>query len=156
MLKNNRLVSYGLAFMAGLILAMMIYFNGSLAMNVHPYWASTIVHGIGFFFGMILFALFPFARSDKKSVKNNLPWWNFMGGISGGLTVVLASITINSSLGVSGSIAFMLLGQILFALFCDLFGFLGIPKRKLEKRTYIQIFFVSLGCALILMSNYEL
>ena len=137
----------------------MIFVNGSLALYVHPYWSSTIVHGIGFLFGFALYALFPFFKNKQTSSKQNgqattpLSWWNFLGGVSGGLTVIFASITINSELSVSGSVALMLLGQILFALICDYFGFLGVIKRKPTLNTYVQIFLVLTGCLMILMSK---
>jgi transporter family-2 protein len=151
MLKNLPTTYTIIGTTTGLILAAMIFFNGALALHVHPYWASAIVHGVGFIFGMLLYPLFPLS---KENVKIKLSWWNFLGGISGGLTVVLASTAINSNLGVSGTVAFMLFGQIIFSLISDHFGLLGLTRRRVNQRTFIQLGLVSCGCALILMSNH--
>ena len=153
MLKNTTSANTSLGILAGFILALMIFFNGSLAKYVHPYWSSAIVHGVGFIFGMLLFPFFPIKRPEKSDLKQKLSWWNFLGGVSGGVTVILASTAINSNLGVSGTISFMLFGQMLFSLLADQFGILGLKKRAIEKKTIIQLTFLIAGCGLIFISQ---
>ncbi|OZG75205.1 hypothetical protein BTA51_02130 [Hahella sp. CCB-MM4] len=133
-------VDWGLALSAGMLLAVMIDVNSLLAAHSSPMTASWIAHGLGAVGAFILVLAFRArqqwhcraeelekAGPDKKI---NSPFWSYLGGIPGAFTVVLAAVTVNSPIGLSGSLALMLVGQVLFGMLCDYFGLFGIPRRQ--------------------------
>ncbi|MGL6481650.1 DMT family transporter [Aeromonas caviae] len=62
------------------------------------------------------------------------PPWAWLGGLPGALTVVLAALCLNSPLGMAGTLALLLLGQLLFGALCDGLGWLGLARAALGKR----------------------
>lgn len=123
-----------LAIGAGGLLAVMIHLNSTLATLSSPLFASWIAHGIGSMAALLLvflyFILFRAKQEQVVSAQRNTPWWCYLGGIPGALTVALAAVTVNSPLGLAGTLAFALLGQILFGSLCDHFGLFGVPKKR--------------------------
>jgi transporter family-2 protein len=125
-----------LALAGGALLAVMINLNSALATFSSPLFASWMAHGIGALVALILVALYANVFGNKpattttetKQVK--APLWSYFGGIPGALTVILAAITVNSSLGLSGTLALGLVGQILFGLVSDHFGLFGLAKKR--------------------------
>lgn len=144
-----------IAFGAGLLLSLMILLNGELAKLLNPISASTVVHATGTMAGAILLWIFPRLRrrSSRTSPSPKLKIsWHYLAGIPGAITVIFASITINSSLGVAGTVGVMLLGQILFALAVDIFGWFGFPKRPPNLYGYLELLCVLSGCYLLIFS----
>jgi transporter family-2 protein len=123
-----------LALTGGALLAVMINLNSALATFSSPLFASWMAHGIGALVALILVALYANIFGNKpvttetKQVK--APVWSYFGGLPGALTVILAAITVNSSLGLSGTLALGLVGQILFGLVSDHFGLFGLAKKR--------------------------
>src|SRR5260370_5727300 len=115
-----------LALAAGMLLALMIGQNSALAKDTTPLFASWMAHGIGAIasLGLVL------AAAPNKE-RRKAPAWAYLGGVPGALTVVLAAITVNSRLALSGTLALSLVGQVLWGLFLDHFGLLGVPRRRL-------------------------
>ncbi|MGL6582984.1 DMT family transporter, partial [Aeromonas caviae] len=62
------------------------------------------------------------------------PPWAWLGGLPGALTVVLAALCLNSPLGMAGTLALLLLGQLLFGALCDGLGWLGLARRRPRER----------------------
>ena len=73
-----------------------------------------------------------------------------MGGLSGAVTVILTSMTVNSPLALSGTLALGLAGQVVFGLAADRWGFLGMPRRKADLRDYAALALIVAGSALII------
>jgi bacterial/archaeal transporter family-2 protein len=122
---------FGLAALAGALLACMVFLNGALAGHVGPVPASFLVHGIGL-------------------VAASALWWAYAGGAFGGVLVIIVGVTVNSELGVSGTIAMLLLGQILTGWATDHFGWFGLPRRSLGMRDLIQVLLVMVGSGVLL------
>ncbi|MGL6324974.1 DMT family transporter, partial [Aeromonas rivipollensis] len=59
----------------------------------------------------------------------------WLGGLPGALTVVLAALCLNSPLGMAGTLALLLLGQLLFGALCDARGWFGLTRRRPRGRT---------------------
>ncbi|WP_026179799.1 DMT family transporter [Hahella ganghwensis] len=147
-----------LALGAGVLLAVMININSQLAEFSSPVVASWVAHGVG---GLAAWGLCLVVGSRKHSVAQRqsrgaaagrIPFWCYLGGVPGAMTVVLAAVTVNSPLGLSGSLALMLVGQILFGLLCDYFGLFGIPRRKLQWRdAHVSLCTIS-GAGIIIFS----
>ncbi|MCC3768665.1 DMT family transporter [Streptomyces sp. UNOC14_S4] len=81
------------------------------------------------------------------------PLWSYLGGIPGAFTVMLASIAVNSDLELSGTIALMLVGQVLFGIVSDSFGLFGTPRRRLVLADFLVVLSVLAGSALIIFGG---
>ncbi|MEJ6403481.1 DMT family transporter [Yoonia sp. 2307UL14-13] len=139
-------ISFLAAFGAGGLLTLMILFNGTLAMHGSLFFSSWVPHLTGTFaaLGLLLVLRPPRAASVRP------PLWAYLGGVSGAVTVMLTSAAMNTALALSGTIALGLAGQVLFSLFADMRGFLGLPQRNPTRRDFISILLIMAGSLIII------
>lgn len=84
-----------IAFGTGGLLTLMVFFNGELGHYGNPLFASWAAHGTGTV-AAILFLLYRRRPATEPQPKPAAPFWAYLGGISGALTVMLTSTTVNS------------------------------------------------------------
>jgi len=139
-----------LALTAGVLLVAMISFNSQLAKASTPLFASWAAHAIGTLVSIIF--LFSLARWYPPSAPSTrpVPRWAYAGGIVGAMVVVVATMAVNSPLGLAGALALSLAGQIGFSLLADQFGWLGMPKRALTIHDLISTALILSGSLLII------
>ncbi|MFA6060549.1 MAG: DMT family transporter [Taibaiella sp.] len=150
---RSRAIDWSLALFGGLLLALMLDYNSLMAKHTSPLYASWIAHGIGSVASIFLIVIFLNIFSTKKEHNEKQirgPLWAYLGGIPGALTVVLAAITVNSSLGLSGTLAFMLVGQVIFGIVSDVFGLFGTLKRKFIFMDFLVILAILTGSGIII------
>ncbi|MET0405688.1 MAG: DMT family transporter [Cystobacter sp.] len=146
-----------LSLAGGLLLALMINYNSLLARHTTPMFASWVAHGLGAIAAWVLVILYtrvtrpPAATATAPPGK--VPLWFYLGGIPGTFTVILAAITVNSGLSLSGTIALMLVGQVLFGIASDHFGLFRTPRRKLVAADFLGALSVLTGSALIIFGQ---
>lgn len=151
-MKKYISIDWVLALIGGLLLALMINYNSVIAKHSTPLFASWITHGIGSISALFLIVAFKQIRKPASfSVKG--PRWAYLGGIPGAITVVLASITVNSYLGLSGTLVLMLVGQIIFSIISDIFGLFGTLKRNLTWTDFFVVLSIFGGSGLIIFSK---
>ncbi|WP_394827791.1 DMT family transporter [Pendulispora albinea] len=148
----GRSTDWLLALAGGALLAVMIDFNSLMAKHSTPVLASWIAHGIGSVAALALVLLGSqfFRRAKDGAARTKGPPWAYLGGVPGALTVVLAAIAVNSRLALSGTLALMLVGQVLFGIVCDRFGLFGIAKRKLVLTDFYVVVSILAGSALLI------
>lgn len=144
----GRSADWLLAIAGGVLLALMIEFNSLLAKFTSPVYASWVAHGLGGIAALALVAVFARARARKLATRP--PLWFYLGGIPGAFTVMLAAIAVNSRLALSGTIALMLVGQVVFGMVSDHFGLFRTPKRRLVLTDLVVALAVLGGSALII------
>ena len=141
------------ALAAGALLAVMIACNGLLARHSAPVFASWVAHGTGAAAAMLLVAggsrIF---RHREARPQQKAPAWAYLGGVPGALTVVLAAITTNGPLALSSTIAFMLVGQVVFGMAMDYAGLFGVAKRRFAA-TDVAVVALVLGGSLLLVAG---
>ncbi|WNG32885.1 DMT family transporter [Archangium minus] len=146
-----------LAMVGGSLLALMINYNSLLAKHTTPMFASWVAHGLGAVAALVLVVLysrvFRSAGKETDQQRAKIPLWFYLGGIPGAFTVILAAVTVNSGLTLSGTIALMLLGQVLFGLVSDFFGLFGTPKRRIVPSDFLVALCVLSGSALIIFGR---
>lgn len=152
---NAQPINLSLALVGGISLASMIAINSELASFSSPLLAAWFAHGIGSVTSFIILVAISSVVKRKKLVlmKDGTPIWAYLGGIPGAFTVILAAITVNSSLGLSGSVALIMAGQILFGLVSDTFGLFKLPKRSLNVNHAISLSLMIIGCLTLLFSR---
>ncbi|MGF1728510.1 DMT family transporter [Photobacterium kasasachensis] len=148
-------LNLSLALAGGVTLASMIAINSELAAYSSPVLASWFAHGIGAITSLLVLITASLLAGKKLTIlpKVGTPFWAYLGGIPGAFTVVLAAITVNSPLGLSGSLALIMAGQVLFGLVCDGFGLFGLTKRPFTLTDGITLGLMATGCLLTLFGR---
>ena len=152
-MRQSQYVYFLLAVLAGGFLASMIFFNSQLAIFYSPTESSWFAHGIGGLTAVILMFAFRLKKTSFSNERAQAPWWSYLGGLPGAFTVLLAGITVNSHLGLTGSLALGLVGQIIFSLFCDYFGWFGLKKRPMHLRDVISMLLICSGSLMVIFST---
>ncbi len=145
-----------LALIGGALLALMIKLNSALAFFTSPVTASWTAHLVGTIIALLLMAIVsktiqPKAVNINQGTTNvSAPLWSYFGGIPGALVVMLAAVTVNSELGLAGTLVLGLLGQVCFGLTCDYFGLFGVMKKELKREQLFTILPILAGSFLII------
>ncbi|GAA0373011.1 DMT family transporter [Streptomyces olivoreticuli] len=141
----------------GVLLALMTNYNSLLAKHTSSVFGSWVAHGIGAVAALLLVLVtaraFGAGGGERKEKRAKAPFWVYLGGIPGAFTVMLAAIAVNSSLELSGTIALMLVGQVLFGIVSDYFGLFGTPRRRLVLADFFVVLSVLTGSALIIFGG---
>ncbi|MDR5659148.1 DMT family transporter [Serpentinicella sp. ANB-PHB4] len=130
----------GGALLIGIVIAVMIQMNGTLSEYTNIYFSSFFVHGTG------AIILIPITRifSQGKKPSKRIPLYYYGGGIIGATIIVLNNISFQK-LGVSVTVALVLLGQIIASLVIDTYGLLSIDKVPFVKRKLWGFSLIGLG-----------
>ncbi|MBP2448470.1 DMT family transporter [Rhizobium leguminosarum] len=149
--RNSHPIYFIGAFATGGLLTFMVHLNGELARYGNPLFSSWTAHGTGMVAAVILlFALYR-RRTTMAGKTARAPLWAYLGGVSGAATVILTSTAVNSPLGLSGTLALGLAGQVAFSLAADSWGLFGLPKRRPDMRDIAALGLVVTGGALIIL-----
>lgn len=144
---NKNIYASG-AIASGGLLAIAIYLNGELSRYTTPFYSSMIVHGIGLAGSWLLWKLL-FKGEGLIPFSSKAPKWAYLGGVGGAMIVVLSNITVNSPIGLVGSLSLMILGQTIFAILFDVNGWAGMQKRRLYQADFLQLGCILVGAVLI-------
>ena len=143
---NTSIFHFAAAFATGGLLSLMVLFNGTLAAYGSLFFASWVPHLTGTVAALIFLAVL----RPRRAAVTRPPLWVYLGGVSGAVTVMLTSATLNSALALSGTIALGLAGQMVFSLFADTRGLFGLPQRTPEPRDYISLAFIIAGSLILI------
>ena len=114
---------YFASLMIGILVAVMIAFNGGLTTLYGMYSATVIIHIVG----LILIGGIILARREKPFAKR-LPWYLYIGGVLG----VATTASVNFAFGkisLSAILALGLFGQSIAGALVDQFGWFGMKKH---------------------------
>lgn len=134
------------AFATGGLLSLMVLFNGTLAAYGSLFFASWVPHLTGTVAALIFLAV----MRPKRAEITRPPLWVYLGGVSGAITVMLTSATLNSALALSGTIALGLAGQMVFSLFADMRGLFGLPQKMPTPRDYAALSLIIAGSLILI------
>lgn len=144
--QSKQLLYFSAAFGAGGLLSLMVLFNGTLAAYGSLFFASWVPHLTGTFAALLVLIIL----KPKRAEVARPPLWVYLGGVSGAITVMLTSATLNSALALSGTIALGLAGQMVFSLFADMRGLFGLPQRTPALRDYIALALIIAGSLILI------
>jgi transporter family-2 protein len=142
-----------LAVFSGVLLALMINVNSELAVTTSAFQASWIAHGVGGIVALLLYLIFKSRGKSRKKVKVKVKNRYWFGGIPGAFTVVLASITVQSEIGLTGTLALALIGQFASSLLIEHFGLFNQPTVRLSLANLVPTLFVTAGALLIICAK---
>lgn len=144
---------YLLAFASGGILSLMVLLNGQWVVHGTPLFASWMAHGTGIGAAVLLLILLRRPAPGRVLPKIRAPFWAYLGGVSGAVTVMLSSFTVNTPLALSGTLALGLVGQAGFSLLSDNFGWFGLPQRRIAPLDLAVLALILGGSLLIIFAG---
>ena len=114
-----------LAALGGAAIALQALVNARLQQSAgNPILAATISFGVGF----VALALLLCTQPRPEHTLGQAPWWVWIGGILGAYYIVM-SILLIPRIGAAALISSAVLGQMVFSLVADHYGFLGVQVR---------------------------
>jgi len=135
------------AIFIGILIAIMVSFNGVLSKLTNQYVSILIIHGVGLI-AVILILIF---KKKKFKIFKNIPLYLFSGGLIGVSMVFLNNLCFNL-LGASLTLSLGIFGQLVLACFIDHFGLFGLNIYKFKRKKVIGFFIILSG--LIIMIIY--
>lgn len=141
-----RFIHYLGAFAAGGLITLMLLTNGTLAQYGSLLFSSWVPHLTGTALAIVILLILRPTRATPKRP----PLWAYLGGVSGGLTVIATSAAMNSALALSGTIALGLAGQIVFSLLADARGLFGLPQRTPSAHDLAGLGLIIVGALVII------
>jgi len=145
-LSAPRLIDFLGAFATGILLTLMVWFNGTLAIFGSLLFSSWVPHVTGTILGILVLLIL---RPKVAAPATKAPWWSYLGGVTGAVTVMFSASAMNSALAISGTIALGLAGQMLFSLVADKWGLLGLPQRNPTLRDALALVLIITGSVLL-------
>lgn len=150
---NLRPFDLAAAFLSGGLLTFMVLLNGRLSLSGGPLFASWAAHGTGSVAAIVLVLLLRPANGTGAASSGRAPLWAYLGGVSGAVTVMLSSITVNTALALSGTLALGLAGQVGFSLLADRFGLFGFPRRQPDLRDMAAVGCICAGSLILILGG---
>lgn len=124
----------------GILIAIMVTFNGVLANYTNQYLSILIIHIVGLIAVITILVL----KKQKLKLQRDLPFYLFSGGTIGVLVVFLNNICFNF-LGASLTLSLGIFGQLVLACFIDHYGLFSLTTYKFKKKKIIGFSIVLLG-----------
>ena len=132
---------YSLSLLMGMLIAVMIAFNGGLTERYGIYSAAVIIHVVG----LILITAIVLTKREKVFEKRHA-WFLYIGGAIGVLTTVFNNFAFGR-ISISAILALGLLGQSVAGLVIDKYGLWGMPKYPFTKSKLIGLIISLFGIA---------
>jgi transporter family-2 protein len=140
---------YFLSLLTGILISVMVAFNGGLTKQYGVYSATVIVH----ITGLILISVLVLLKRERVFSKKHT-WFLYLGGAIGVLTTVFNNMAFGR-ISISAILALGLFGQSITGLIIDQYGLFNMPKHPFSKRKYIG-FFLILGGIVSMINNFEI
>lgn len=134
----------------GGLLSLMVLCNSEVGRHGGALAASLAPHGTGLAAAALALALLGGREAGGREA---VPAWAYLGGLSGALTVMLTAATALTALGLSGTLALGLLGQVGFGLGADRWGWLGMPRRRATGRDLGALLLILAGSAILILGG---
>ncbi len=137
-------MNYIISLLMGAITSLMIYLNGSLSGAYGTLYSTILIHFVGLL-GILAVSI---VKRAKMNFPKGLPLYLYSGGLVGIGTVTFTNLSY-AKLGVSLPLALGLLGQTVFSLFADHFGFLGMKLVRINPKKLIGLAIIGIGICIM-------
>jgi len=136
-----------LAYFTGLVLSLMVTFNGLLSGFTSAYMSNVVYHAFGLvFFGIFLLLL----RQPRTDNESTFKWYYLIPGFLGSLTIILNNVVLNV-IGVTMMVAFTLVGQVITSIVIDHWGLLGKSISKSTRKQWLGVAIMVVGLATMVL-----
>lgn len=143
---------YFLSLLTGILVSVMIAFNGGLAEHYGVYSAAIIIHVTGLIFITAMVLLKKDRVFSILFEKHSV--FLYTGGAIGVLTIVFHNLSFGR-ISVSAILALGLLGQSVTGLVIDQYGLLGMPKHLFTKGKLVGLFLI-IGGIVSMINSLEI
>ena len=133
-----------LSLLTGILITIMISFNGILSNYIGNYSSTFVIHLVGILILSFIFLI----KKYKIKVSPNISLIFYSAGIIGVFTVLLNNLSF-TNLGASLTISLGLLGQTISSLIIDSFGLIKMRRIKFEKRKLLGISMIMVGITIM-------
>ena len=133
-----------LSLFSGILITIMISFNGILSNYIGNYSSTFVIHLVGIIILSFIFLI----KKYKIKVSPNISLIFYSAGIIGVFTVLLNNLSF-TNLGASLTISLGLLGQTISSLIIDSFGLIKMRRIKFEKRKLLGISMIMVGITIM-------
>lgn len=133
-----------LALINGVLLAVMVFYNGMLSGVTGPYMSTLIYHVLG----LILIVIISLAKKNKLSNFKKIPFVFFLPGILSVITILLNNICI-PEIGITLTVGISLYGQLVMSALVEHFGLFGMPVNRFRREKLLGFSVISLGVILM-------
>ena len=133
-----------IAVIIGMLIALMVFFNGMLSQAVGSYLATVIIHTVG----VIICFIFISIKKQKIFENHKLPVWMYLGGVIGVGTTLFNNMAFGH-ISISSILVLSFLGEITASLIIDQFGFFSLEKRKINKKKILSLIIMLSGIFII-------
>ncbi|WP_210527066.1 DMT family transporter [Rubellimicrobium arenae] len=133
---------------SGGLLSLMVLCNSTVTAHAGPFWGSLVPHATGTVAALLALAVL--RRPSPPGQGAGAPAWAYLGGLLGAMTVMLSSVSANTALALSGTLALGLVGQAGFGVAADRWGLLGLPRRKATARDLVSLGLILGGSAILI------
>lgn len=136
--------SYGI--LVGLLIAIMVMVNGTLASFVGDYAATVMIHVIGLSLVLVIMV----SKKLKVRFSNEIPVYWYAGGAIGAFMIIFNNMCFDK-LGVSLTLALGLVGQIIASAIIDHFGLFGLNVSKFKKEKMLGFITIFAGITIMVI-----
>ena len=137
---------YSYSIIIGMLISVMITFNGVLSSDLGNSQAIFFIHIIG----ITTILTFMFLKKIKWNSIKNVPKYLLMPGMIGVVMVTLNNLTVNN-IGLSLTVACGVFGQMLFSSIVDHFGLFGNDVYKFNKNQVLGYSVIVIGIFLMVV-----
>jgi transporter family-2 protein len=144
---------YFLALFTGVLITVMVTFNGQVTTAHGLYTATVVIHAVGLVFISLMLLVkqeAPFLRGIRDAEGKRVPFYMFCGGAVGVVTVVLTNFAFGQ-LSVSALMALGLFGQSLSGIAVDQYGLFGMAKFPFNRRKLLGLGLMLVGIGVMVM-----
>lgn len=143
---GGRVMDLFLSLFTGVIVTVMIMFNGQLSDYCGIYLSTAIIH----FVGLMTFLCILKIKKIKIPFSNHFPFFLYTGGIIGVFTVIFNVFSV-SHLGATLLTALGLLGQMLTSVLLEQRGWLGTPQSSMNAQKLLSLMIVMIGIGVMFL-----
>ena len=140
---------YALSLLTGILISVMVAFNGGLTAQYGIYSATVIIHIVGL---CLISAVVLFKREPVFAQR--YAWFLYLGGAIGVMTTVFNNFAFGR-ISVSAILALGLLGQSTAGIVIDQFGLFQMPRHPFTKQKLIGLSLILAGIA-SMINNFEI
>lgn len=141
---------YFLSLLSGVLISVMVVFNGNLTVRYGVYSATVMIHVAG----LLLSAAALFFKKEKIRL-HGISWLLMTGGAIGVATTVFNNVAFGR-ISISAILALGLLGQSVTGLLIDQFGLFGMKKHSFRLCKIGGLVVICTGIASMMTTSFEL
>jgi Uncharacterized protein conserved in bacteria len=147
--RNQKLIWQIIALLDGFAFSIESTINGHVGVVLKsPIYSAFLT----FLIASVILIVINLIQGNFKNMKfiasTHTPWWNFLGGIIGGINIFINAFLV-PQIGIGLATILGLLGQIIISLVIDNWGFLGAEINKINKLQITGILTIILGIVAI-------